>query len=152
MSTSFLFGVIPAVGGVGIDAGRFSKLGKEMETLREAYSAEERQTMAGTVVVAELQRVAKDSRLKETSPETQRKLLRAELSGTGLEVAYIDTALAQEQENGIEDIKKAGRAAGLSDEAIADTVEAGGILAVPVECYAQSAASPELYSDRKSVV
>ncbi|MGP1470948.1 MAG: MuF-C-terminal domain-containing protein [Schwartzia sp. (in: firmicutes)] len=144
LPTSFLFGVIPAVGGVGLDAGHFSKLGKEMEKLREAYSAEERQTMAGTVVVAELQRVAQDSRLKETSPDTQRKLLREELAGSGLEIAYIDTSLAMGQKNGMDDIKKVGRAAGLSDEAIADTVEAGGILAVPVECYAQSEASQEL--------
>jgi hypothetical protein len=144
LPTSFLFGLIPAAASTGWDGWRFSKLGKDMEKFRQAYSAEERQTMARTVVLAELQQVTQDSRLKETSPETQRKLLREELAGTGLEVAYIDTALAQEQENGIEDIRKAGRAAGLSDEAIEDTVEAGGILAVPVECYAQSAASPEL--------
>lgn len=144
LPTSFLFGLIPAAASTGRDGVRFSKLGREMQKFRQEYSAEERQTMAGTVVLAELQQVTQDSRLKETSPETQRKLLREELAGTGLEVAYIDTALAQEQENGIEDIRKAGRAAGLSDEAIEDTVEAGGILAVPVECYAQSAASPEL--------
>ena len=144
LPTSFLFGLIPAAASTGWDGVRFSKLGREMQKFRQEYSAEERQTMAGTVVLAELQQVTQDSRLKETSPETQRKLLREELAGTGLEVAYIDTALAQEQENGIEDIRKAGRAAGLSDEAIEDTVEAGGILAVPVECYAQSAASPEL--------
>nr|DAX84660.1 MAG TPA: crystallin beta/gamma motif-containing protein [Caudoviricetes sp.] len=144
LPTSFLFGIMPAVGGAGIDTWRFSRLGKELEEIRQTYSANERQTMAGTVVVAELQRVAQDSRLKETSPKTQRKLLREELAGSGLEIAYIDTGLAKEQENGIEDVKKAGRAAGMSDEAIADTVEAGGILAVPVECYAQSEASPEL--------
>ena len=61
-----------------------------------------------------------------------------------LEIAYIDTGLAKEQENGVEDVKKAGRAAGLSEEAIEDTLESGGILAVPVECYAQSEASPAL--------
>ena len=61
-----------------------------------------------------------------------------------LEIAYIDTGLAKEQENGVEDVKAAGRAAGLSEEAIEDTLESGGILAVPVECYAQSEASPAL--------
>lgn len=52
--------------------------------------------------------------------------------------------MAKEQENGVEDVKAAGRAAGLSEEAIEDTLESGGILAVPVECYAQSEASPAL--------
>lgn len=144
LPTSFLFGVIPAVASTGWDAGRFAQTSRKLEKIRQEYSPEERKTMAGTVVLAELQQVAQDSALKTTSPKTQRRLLREELSGSGLEIAYIDTGLAKEQENGVEDVKAAGRAAGLSEEAIEDTLESGGILAVPVECYAQSEASPAL--------
>ena len=144
LPTSFLFGVIPAVASTGWDAGRFAQTSRKLEKIRQEYSPEERKTMAGTVVLAELQQAAQDSALKTTSPKTQRRLLREELSGSGLEIAYIDTGLAKEQENGVEDVKAAGRAAGLSEEAIEDTLESGGILAVPVECYAQSEASPAL--------
>jgi hypothetical protein len=144
LPTSFLFGVIPAVASTGWDAGRFAQTSRKLEKIRQEYSAEERKTMAGTVVLAELQQAAQESTLKTTSPKTQRRLLREELSGSGLEIAYIDTGLAKEQENGVEDVKKAGRAAGLSEAAIEDTLESGGILAVPVECYAQSEASPAL--------
>ena len=110
LPTSFLFGVIPAVASTGWDAGRFAQTSRKLEKIRQEYSAEERKTMAGTVVLAELQQAAQDSTLKTTSPKTQRRLLREELSGSGLEIAYIDTGLAKEQENGVEDVKKAGRA------------------------------------------
>ena len=102
------------------------------------------ETMTGVVMLEQLQQVTHDSKAKETAPETQREIMRDELKGTQYEMAYIDTTEAVKKESGVDDIMAAGRAAGISDENIKDTIEQGGTLAVPVECYAQSEASNEL--------
>jgi hypothetical protein len=64
--------------------------------------------------------------------------------GKGFETAYVDTATAIQKENGLDDLKKVAKAAGVSDEDLETAIAQKGHLAVPVEVYAQSKASPEL--------
>ena len=64
--------------------------------------------------------------------------------GKGFETAYVDTATAIQKENGLDDLKKVAKAAGVSNEDLETAIAQKGHLAVPVEVYAQSKASPEL--------
>ena len=64
----------------------------------------------------QLQQTVADSKLKHTAPDVQEKLIRDQLAGTGYENAYIDTEMALEKENGMEDLKKAAAAGGYTSE------------------------------------
>lgn len=101
-------------------------------------------TVTGTVMLGRLQQVASSAKLKETAPDVQRKLIRAQVRGTGFENVYIDAAAALEKESGLADLKAVAKAAELSDAAIENAVQHGGYLFVPIEKYAQSDASPAL--------
>ena len=101
-------------------------------------------TVTGTVMLGRLQQVASSAKLKETAPDVQRKLIRAQVRGTGFENVYIDAAAALEKESGLADLKAVAKAAELSDAAVENAVQHGGYLFVPIEKYAQSDASPAL--------
>jgi hypothetical protein len=101
-------------------------------------------TVTGTIMLGRLQQVASSAKLKETAPDVQRKLIRAQVRGTGFENVYIDAAAALEKESGLADLKAVAKAAELSDAAVENAVQHGGYLFVPIEKYAQSDASPAL--------
>jgi hypothetical protein len=112
------------------------------EKTREDIAAQ--RTMTGTIMLDRLQQVASSAKLKQTAPDVQQKIIRAQASGTGFENAYIDTETALQKENGLADLKEVAKAAGIRDEELENTIKNGGHLFVPIEKYAQSAASPQL--------
>jgi hypothetical protein len=134
------FGMASSVGavpGVVRHAQRLSS-----EKTREDIAAQ--RTMTGTIMLDRLQQVASSAKLKQTAPDVQQKIIRAQASGTGFENAYIDTETALQKENGLADLKEVAKAAGIRDEELENTIKNGGHLFVPIEKYAQSAASPQL--------
>ena len=134
------FGMASSVGavpGVVRHAQRLSS-----EKMREDIAAQ--RTMTGTIMLDRLQQVASSAKLKQTAPDVQQKIIRAQASGTGFENAYIDTETALQNENGLADLKEVAKAAGIRDEELENTIKNGGHLFVPIEKYAQSAASPQL--------
>lgn len=104
----------------------------------------ERTTMTGTVMLEQLQAAVHDSNLQETAPDVQREILRDELKDTPWQIAYVDVETALKNESGLDDVREAGKAAGMTDEEIQQAIEEKGTIAVPLESYAQSAASSNL--------
>ena len=135
------FGVLSSAGGASIGSVRHAQR-LFSERAQQRLTAE--RTMTGTVMLERLQQVASSAKLKETAPDVQQKIIHAQVKGTGFETAYIDTETALKEEKGYEDLKAVAKAAGIEEAELQKTIEARGRLAVPVEKYAQSAASPQL--------
>lgn len=138
---------------VGVGFGLAAPLGSAGAVLRHArrlsseQAREETQvqhTLTGTVMLDGLQQVSSSAKLKQTAPDVQQEIIRAQVQGSGFEAAYVDTVAALQQEQGAEDLEAVARAAGISDEELSETIAREGLLYVPVEKYAQSAASPAL--------
>ena len=137
----------------GVGFGLAAPLGSAGAALRHARrlsSAQAREevqvqhTLTGTVMLDGLQQVSSSAKLKQTAPDVQQEIIRAQVQGSGFEAAYVDTVAALQQEQGAEDLEAVARAAGISDEELSLTIAREGLLYVPVEKYAQSAASPAL--------
>lgn len=135
------FGMMSTMGGASIGSVRHARR-LSSEKMQEQLAAQ--RTMTGTVMLDRLQQVASSAKLKQTAPDVQQKIIRAQASGTGFENAYIDTETALQKENGLADLKEVAKAAGIRDEELENTIKNGGHLFVPIEKYAQSAASPQL--------
>lgn len=135
------FGMASSLGGGSLGSVRHARR-LFSEKAKEELAAQK--TMTGTVMLNRLQQVASSAKLKETAPDVQQKIIRTQVQGTGLENAYIDTAMAVKKENGLADLKEVAKTAGIREEELQKTIESGGHLFVPAEKYAQSAASPQL--------
>jgi hypothetical protein len=135
------FGVMSTMGGASIGSVRHARR-LSSEKMQEQIAAQ--RTMTGTVMLDRLQQVASSAKLKQTAPDVQQKIIRTQVHGTGFENAYIDTEMAMKKENGLADLKEVAKTAGIRDEELEKTIQSGGHLFVPVERYAQSAASPQL--------
>lgn len=138
---------------VGVGFGLAAPLGSAGAVLRHARrlsseqareEAQVQHTLTGTVMLDGLQQVSSSAKLKQTAPDVQQEIIRAQVQGSGFEAAYVDTVAALQQEQGAEDLEAVARAAGISDEELSETIAREGLLYVPVEKYAQSAASPAL--------
>ena len=106
-------------------------------------NASDRRTMVGTMMYEKLQAAVQESSLKDTSPETQRELLRKDLAGTGFETVYIDTQTALDKEGGLDDLKKVAKAAGMTSEDLETAIQEGNLM-ISGESFAQAESSPEL--------
>ena len=135
------FGVMSTMGGASIGSVRHARR-LSSEKMQEQIAAQ--RTMTGTVMLDRLQQVASSAKLKQTAPDVQQKIIRKQVHGTGFENAYIDTEMAMKKENGLADLKEVAKTAGIRDEELQKTIQSGGHLFVPVERYAQSAATPQL--------
>ena len=141
---------VPAALGFGLAGGSLHLPGGAIRHAHRLSSEKAQEdsavqtTVTGTVMLGRLQQVASSAKLKETAPDVQRKLIRAQVRGTGFENVYIDAAAALEKESGLADLKAVAKAAELSDAAVENAVQHGGYLFVPIEKYAQSDASPAL--------
>ena len=135
------FGVMSTMGGASIGSVRHARR-LSSEKVQEQLAAQ--RTMTGTVMLDRLQQVASSAKLKQTAPDVQQKIIRTQVHGTGFENAYIDTEMAMKKENGLADLKEVAKTAGIRDEELEKTIQSGGHLFVPVERYAQSAATPQL--------
>ena len=135
------FGMMSTMGGASIGSVRHARR-LSSEKMQEQLAAQ--RTMTGTVMLDRLQQVASSAKLKQTAPDVQQKIIRTQVHGTGFENAYIDTEMAMKKENGLADLKEVAKTAGIRDEELETTIQSGGHLFVPVERYAQSAASPQL--------
>lgn len=135
------FGIMSTMGGASIGSVRHARR-LSSEKMQEQLAAQ--RTMTGTVMLDRLQQVASSAKLKQTAPDVQQKIIRTQVHGTGFENAYIDTEMAMKKENGLADLKEVAKTAGIRDEELEKTIQSGGHLFVPVERYAQSAASPQL--------
>ncbi len=137
----------------GVGFGLAAPLGSAGAALRHARrlsSAQAREevqvqhTLTGTVMLEGLQQVSSSAKLKQTAPDVQEKVIRAQVQGSPFEAAYVDTVAALQSPEGAKDLEAVARAAGISDEELSLTIAREGLLYVPVEKYAQSAASPAL--------
>ena len=135
------FGVSGAAGALPLGVARHAQLTREEQ---RQHTREAQRTLLGTLMLGHLQEALAASKLKDTAPDVQRELIRAEVAGKGFETAYIDTAMAIRKENGLDDLKKVAKAAGVENEELETAIAQKGHLAVPVEVYAQAKASPEL--------
>jgi hypothetical protein len=141
---------VPAALGFGLAGGSLHLPGGAIRHAHRLASEKAQEdsavqtTVTGTVMLGRLQQAASSAKLKETAPDVQRKLIRAQVRGTGFENVYIDAAAALEKESGLADLKAVAKAAELSDAAVENAVQHGGYLFVPIEKYAQSDASPAL--------
>lgn len=135
------FGVMSTMGGASIGSVRHAQR-LSSEKMQEQLAAQ--RTMTGTVMLDRLQQAASSAKLKQTAPDVQQKIIRTQVHGTGFENAYIDTEMAMKKENGLADLKEVAKTAGIRDEELEKTIQSGGHLFVPVERYAQSAATPQL--------
>ena len=138
---------------VGVGFGLAAPLGSAGAALRHARrlsSAQAREevqvqhTLTGTVMLEGLQQVSSSAKLKQTAPDVQEEVIRAQVQGSPFEAAYVDTVAALQSPEGAKDLEAVARAAGISDEELSLTIAREGLLYVPVEKYAQSAASPAL--------
>lgn len=138
------FGMASSLGGVAGGSLGLARDVKHIAQENAKYDISARKTMAGTIMLEQLQQTVADSRLKHTAPDVQEKLLRTQLDGTGFENAYVDTEMALEKENGLEDLKKIAKAAGYSNEDLQAAIDTKGNILVPVEKFAQAESSPAL--------
>ena len=138
---------------VGVGFGLAAPLGSAGAVLRHARrlsseqareEAQVQHTLTGTVMLDGLQQVSSSAKLKQTAPDVQQEIIRAQVQGSGFEAAYVDTVAALQSPEGAKDLEAVARAAGISDEELSETIAREGLLYVPVEKYAQSAASPAL--------
>lgn len=137
-------GVIGFAGGtvtnpLGVQLGKTRLVQERMK-----HFADDQTTYSGVIMLEKLQQNAAESKLSETAPDVQRKLMREELADTPYQLVYIDTESAMKKENGREDLIKAGKAAGMTEEEVQETIDNNGQLIVPTESYAQSEASTDL--------
>ena len=139
----------PVGGGFGL-AAPLGSAGAALRHARRLSSAQAREevqvqhTLTGTVMLEGLQQVSSSAKLKQTAPDVQEKVIRAQVQGSPFEAAYVDTVAALQSPEGAKDLEAVARAAGISDEELSLTIAREGLLYVPVEKYAQSAASPAL--------
>lgn len=144
LPSSLIFGAAGGITpGIGM-AGRYAARARQLSRIENEYGALARQTYTGTVMAEQLQQAVRNSRLKETAPDIQRKIIRAKAAGTGFETMYIDTELVLEKENGREDLEALAKSVGLSQEELQTAIDTKGTIAVPLECYAQSESSSEV--------
>lgn len=141
---SFFLGGITAGVGAPIGSARYGLESRAWNRQFGEMAKTERTTMTGTVMLEQLQAVVHDSKLKDTAPDVQREILRDELKDTPWQMAYVDVETALKHEGGVEDVREAGKAAGMTNEEIEQAIEEKGTIAVPLESYAQSEASSNL--------
>lgn len=144
LPSSFIFGAAGGFTPVAGMAGRYAARARHLSALEKAHGEMARQTYTGTVMAEQLQQAIHDSRLKDTAPDVQRKLIKEKAAGTGFETVYIDTELALEKENGQNDLEAVAKTIGLSQEDLQTAIDTKGTIAVPLECFAQSEASSEV--------
>lgn len=142
--SSLIFGMAGGFTPVAGMAGRYAARARHLSALEKAHGEMARQTYTGTVMAEQLQQAVHDSRLKDTAPDIQRKLIKEKAAGTGFETVYIDTELALEKENGQNDLEAVAKTIGLSQEDLQTAIDTKGTIAVPLECFAQSEASSEV--------
>ena len=144
LPSSFIFGTAGGFTPVAGMVGRYAARARHLSALEKAHGEMARQTYTGTVMAEQLQQAVHDSRLKDTAPDVQRKLIKEKAAGTGFETVYIDTELALEKENGQNDLEAVAKTIGLSQEDLQTAIDTKGTIAVPLECFAQSEASSEV--------
>ena len=144
LPSSFIFGAVGGFAPVAGIAGRYAARARHLSALGKVHGEMARQTYTGTIMAEQLQQAVHDSRLKDTAPDVQRKLIKEKAAGTGFETVYIDTELALEKENGQNDLEAVAKTIGLSQEDMQTAIDTKGTIAVPLECFAQSVASSEV--------
>ena len=125
-------------------AGAALRHARRLSSAQAREEAQVQHTLTGTVMLDGLQQVSSSAKLKQTAPDVQEKVIRAQVQGSPFEAAYVDTVAALQSPEGAKDLEAVARAAGISDEELSLTIAREGLLYVPVEKYAQSAASPAL--------
>lgn len=134
------FGLMSSVGGgISQSTGLSRTLAQNAKMDSQA-----RKTFSGAMMVEQLQNAVQDSKLKNTAPATQEKLIRQQLQGTGFEMAYVDTETALKNQSGQQDLEKIADAAGYTRDDLQTAINSQGTLAVPVEKFAQAETSPEI--------
>ena len=138
------FGIISAgAGGIHESIG-FSRSLKRLATDNAKLEQNTRKTFAGTLMLEQLQNVVQKSKLKNTAPKVQERLIKQQLEGTGFEMAYVDIPTALEKETGKEDLQKLAKVAGYSPSDLQTAIEINGTLAVPVASFAQAETSGDI--------
>ncbi|WP_302489784.1 LPD23 domain-containing protein [uncultured Mitsuokella sp.] len=137
------FGLMGAVSGTGTGFLRQHTALRNLAKYEAQYGENARKTYIGTIMLEQLQQAVRSGKLKEQAPEVQKKILREELKHTDYPTVHVDTEMALEKENGLEDLKALAKAANISDEELKIAIEEKGQIMVPTEQFAQADTSEE---------
>lgn len=138
------FGLMGAAGGMGSSFLRKNTAMRNLAKWEAQYGENARKTYIGTTMLEQLQQTVQSGKLKEQAPDVQKKILREELKDTDYQNVYIDTEMAMQKENGLDDLKAVAKAANISDEDLKTAIDEKGQIMVPTEQFSQAASSPEL--------
>lgn len=138
------YGLMSSFGGGISESTGLSRSIKHTLDDNARFDMNARKTFSGAMMLEQLQQTVNDSKLKNTAPAVQEKLIRQQLQGTGFEMAYVDTETALRKESGRQDLENLANAAGYSKEDLQTAIDTKGTLAVPVEKFAQAETSSNI--------
>lgn len=141
---AFGFGLVSGIGGTISSTTALPRTLKRLMSNDADWQLNARKTFSGAMMIDQLQNTVRNSKLKDTAPQAQEKLIRDQLQGTGFEMAYVDTETALKKENGMQDLDKLATAAGYSQQDLQTAIDTKGTMAVPVEKFAQAETSPNI--------
>lgn len=141
---AFGFGIVSGIGGTISSTTALPRTLKRLMSNDADWQLNARKTFSGAMMIDQLQNTVRNSKLKDTAPQAQEKLIRDQLQGTGFEMAYVDTETALKKENGMQDLDKLATAAGYSQQDLQTAIDTKGTMAVPVEKFAQAETSPNI--------
>lgn len=144
LPASLGFGLLSAGGGSIVGGARANRAMRKRAKVEAEYGTSAVKTINGTLMYEQLQNAVKDGKMRETAPDVQQKVLKAQLAGTDFQNVYIDTEMALKKENGLEDLRAAAKAGGYTDEELQTAIDEKGHIMVPGEKFAQAESSSEL--------
>lgn len=137
------FGLLGAAGGTVSSGFRQTAAMRHLAKFEATYGENARKTYTGTVMLEQLQQAIDKGNLKEKAPDVQKKILREQLKDTEYPNTYIDSEMAMQQEDGLENLKAVAKAAGISNDELQTAIEEKGQILVPTEQFLQAGTSPE---------
>lgn len=141
------FGLMGGTGGMMTGSASIQRAMRNHAKFVAKYGEDAKKTVTGAMMYEQLQQAVSESKLQQKAPDINEKVLKKQLEGTGFETVYVDTEMAQENEHGMEDLKKVAKAGGYSDEELQSAIQEKGHLVISGERFAQAGTSPELLED-----
>lgn len=141
------FGLMGGTGGMMTGSASIQRAMRNHAKFVAKYGEDAKKTVTGAMMYEQLQQAVSESKLQQKAPDINEKVLKKQLEGTGFETVYVDTEMAQENANGMEDLKKVAKAGGYTDEELQTAIQEKGHLVISGERFAQAGTSPELLED-----
>ncbi|MEG2344063.1 MAG: hypothetical protein RSB52_07870, partial [Acidaminococcaceae bacterium] len=131
---------LPSVIGMGAMAGGGSTISgiravARMSKVREEYSLGQLRNLFGTNMLSQLRKNMEVNELYKKSPEVYEAVVTEEMKSTPYKTVYVDTELAQQNEETKEVYKQLAQASGYNEEEVAAAIDNKVPLAVPSQIY-----------------